>query len=91
MIKIPFHPNYQQNMDRYSKEYALPCVICGKGAPNTPYYVIMWGGLHLVTEEESEAMGGANNGAYMGAYPIGQDCKRKHPELAAYVYRKKAE
>lgn len=88
MIEVPYHPRYHENLDRYSKQYTLPCVICGKAASESPYYVILWGGMYLVTREESDQMGGDANEYYTGAYPIGTDCKRQHPEIAAYVYRK---
>jgi len=64
-----------------------PCLVCGRGATRNAVYVrLHGGGNNIVTEAEANqrnAEGGEPGD--MGAYPVGRDCLRKHPELLPYV------
>lgn len=83
MIEVPQHPNYMANKDRYGKPDALPCVVCGKGVSKPRWWVrLHLGGSHLVTEAEAETLPENED---MGAYPLGADCLRQHPELRLYA------
>lgn len=74
--------DYARNAERCK---GIPCVICGRHAPRTPYYVHLHrGGATVVTEAEAATLGEAGD---MGAYPIGVDCLAKHPEIGPYVAR----
>lgn len=83
MIEIPYHPHYQENKKQYAKANAQPCIVCGKAVTKPRYMVhVHCGGSHLVTEQEAATLSEA---ADLGAYPLGRDCYRKHPELQPYA------
>jgi hypothetical protein len=85
MIKIPQHPRYSENKDKFSKPNAQPCVVCGKAVTKPRWMVhVHDGGLSLVTEKEAKTMDESED---LGAYPLGNDCYRKHPELQPYASR----
>lgn len=83
MIRIPSHPRFYENRDRYGA--ATPCVVCGKGVTHPRWMVhVHNGGLDLVTEEEAATLSDA---ADLGWHPLGSDCYRKHPELQPYAMK----
>ena len=64
-----------------------PCWICGRGVDMTrPHMMIQvggGGGLFISADEEITEQDWVEG--YMGCFPIGRTCLRKHPELRPYV------
>lgn len=86
-IDIPFAPDFSENMDRTNSHGDHPCIICGRKARQSRYWVHVHGGFTtIVTEQEAERLNATEYvRADMGMFPIGSDCLRKHPELKEYV------
>jgi hypothetical protein len=83
MIDIPRHENFSKNADKCGD--AMPCVVCGKPCPTSPFSVhVHGGGSDLVTEEEAKNLDDAGD---LGWYPIGRNCLKQHPELKEYTVR----
>src|SRR5579859_1464924 len=87
MIDIPFDPKFSDNMDRTHSHGNYPCAVCGCNAPRAKAWVhVHGGGDVIVTEEESEQLNNSEEvRADMGMWPIGEDCRKKHPELESYL------
>lgn len=85
MIAIPVHPRYAENKDRFAQPNAQPCIVCGKAVTKPRWMVhLHCGGSHVVTEAEADTLPANQD---LGAYPLGSDCYRRHPELHAYASR----
>lgn len=83
-------PDYWKNHDgpygpRAGADY--PCLVCGRGcASSAPHVHLHGGGTLIVTSEEAAQLDAEGwGGEDMGAYPVGRDCLRRHPELRPYV------
>lgn len=78
-------PDFNKNCDRTGwRDGNSPCVICGKGIPPANQKF----GLHLTGRGEFLLADGSEKvdpAADMGWWPIGRDCRRKHPELKPYI------
>lgn len=86
MIDIPVSDRYMDNAGKPMQHY--PCVICGrevKPGPKTAYVHLHYGGGVAILPEEEEQANRECPGGNLGAYPVGADCLRKHPELKPYV------
>lgn len=62
-----------------------PCYICGRAVANQWSHIILvgMGGSHAVTLKEGES----DIEGFLGGFPIGRSCWRKHPELHPYEVR----
>lgn len=84
MIEIPRHESFSKNTEKIKGD-AMPCVVCGKPCPTSPFSVhVHGGGSDLVTEEEAKSL---NDAGDLGWYPIGRNCLKQHPELKEYAVR----
>lgn len=78
--------NYGEN-SRHIKTGETPCAICGKGIkennPNVIWIIVIDGGSSWGTYDSDE-----NAPGYMGGFPIGSDCWKKHKaELGKFIGR----
>ena len=78
-FKIPRSADYKTD----AKGSGYPCVVCGRPVEHPIYEVeCVDGGSDLCvtpgTANESDP-------GYMGYYPVGVKCLKKHPELAPFV------
>lgn len=82
MKQIPTSANYAKNSEQPVGDGELPCVVCGKPTKKSTaaWVTVINGGSHLA-ENADEAT--RVDGGYCGAFPIGRECLRKHPELKA--------
>jgi hypothetical protein len=91
MIRIPYSTQYQVNKERTnadgankSGEQQAPCVVCGRGIATSRQRFMVHvvdGGLSLALPEDETT----DPRDDLGLYPIGPDCRRKHPELKPYI------
>ena len=85
MLDFKQNSNYRGNEERIRDYHATPCIFCGKGVKepwkNTVH--IFWG-FTLVTKEEAENL---NSNGDLGAWPVGTDCLKKHPEIVPYIIK----
>lgn len=82
-MKIPKSADYAANLRRYRGGDRQPCVVCGRPVKAPTFMVeCVNGGL-----DECVLPGTADttDAAYMGAFPVGPDCLRRHPELRPFV------
>lgn len=80
-------PNFSSNQDRVHGEDRF-CLYCGRPVrKTTPVYWLheIDGGGTLIRYETPYY----NDGADMGAWPIGNDCLKNHPEFQPFVSPKK--
>lgn len=76
----PFnHPNYRTNQERFpcTEDDQYPCAICGKAtsyfkAAFAPHIIDGGGAFGPASGVDEECSG------YMGTYPVGSACARKH-------------
>lgn len=67
------------------KDGQVPCAICGKGV-NEPWphtAVVVGGGDWARTMDEANDKVPEMSAGYMGAWPVGNECHRKH--FAGYI------
>lgn len=79
-------PDYDKNQEKMMRDY--PCVICGrevKSGPRTRLVRLHYGGQMVVLPDEFEQAERDCPGGDLGAYPIGPDCLKKHPDMKPYV------
>jgi hypothetical protein len=72
------------------KEHQTPCALCGRPVttkPTTPWVYVHDGGGAIVTEGEYYALVAGGAPGEMGAWPIGPDCWRTHPNVRPYAVR----
>lgn len=80
-IAIPVTEYFEDN----ARGDELPCVVCGAGCNTATarMVVVVCGGSHLAipggAADDPSAPG------YVGGYPIGSCCLRRHPELKPFV------
>lgn len=84
MIEVPTTEDYDKNANRARGE-DYPCVVCGRavkyGSRTGVGVHLGNGGSHLLLPSEVDPAASD----YLGVYPLGGDCLRKHPELRPYV------
>lgn len=83
MIKIPEHPRHHKNSEKCT-DGSSPCVVCGKPIRHETaqsWVVVVDGGTCLEHPDDADP----NAAGYLGGYPIGKGCLRRHPELKPYV------
>jgi hypothetical protein len=88
MIEISVHPDHSKNSSHSVTNTTMPCVVCGKATKTDKarHIHLHLGGSHAVTEREADDLNeSGRDNEDMGAYPIGNCCLRKHPELKPYV------
>lgn len=85
MLTIPKSPKHNANMDRAGE--LEPCIVCGKGIKNLnkAKWLNTVFGSEAITPAEAAQF---TPGELSGAFPIGPDCLRRHPELRPYTDRK---
>jgi len=81
-LPAPFSgPRYAENVARHGK--AQHCVICGqpvKQPEHARWLNVADGGRVFVSELEAAQLAAANDASFMGGYPIGPECWRKHAQ-----------
>lgn len=68
-------PKYHENAERAYSADLIPCAICGKGVKDlakAAKAVVIDGGASWGNERSVQDAG------YMGEWPVGSDCHRKH-------------
>lgn len=88
MIKIPYHPRYDEwSVNSYGPD-CFPCAVCGKPIKDTNVkfrvYVANSGDELLSIEEAAKDPEAWEE---LGMFPLGSDCFRKYPELQGYVVK----
>lgn len=78
MIEIPTTPTYHARRITDQPQ----CCVCGKVVKQPRYWIHMWDGLYAVMEDEIPGLDPMGD---TGHYPIGADCRRRHPELETYI------
>jgi hypothetical protein len=84
VIEVPQTEDYGKNAAKARGE-DYPCVVCGRAVKygsSTGHVVHLGNGggyLLLPTEVDPAASD------YLGLYPLGGNCLKKHPELRPYV------
>ena len=82
MLDFARNANYDKNEQRCESD-ETPCIICGKGVKNPWRYTVhLFYGNTLVTADEAQSLDESGD---LGAWPIGDDCLKKHPEVAPYL------
>lgn len=72
--------------ENYNGQGSTPCLVCGKPVKNPVYFLhVVDGGASIIKPDETWD----NEAADLGLYPLGADCKKKHPELDEYVIVRK--
>jgi hypothetical protein len=88
-IPIPFSASFSKNHDKGSrgKQDAMYCIICGKylSITNHKLWVTVVDGGGKLAVESTLSEDDMTDYGFIGAYPIGKDCLRKHPELKEYL------
>lgn len=82
-MMIPKSKQYDANRERYGHGVNYPCVVCGRPVSNPKYMVecVNGGVSECVMPETADT----SDPGYMGFFPVGPDCLKKHPELKPFV------
>jgi hypothetical protein len=82
---LDFTPNadHREQEQRIKDFHDTPCVICGRGVKEPwKHTVHVYLGFTLITSEEAENIDPSGD---LGAWPIGANCLKKHPEIKPYL------
>jgi len=78
MVKLHINRIKESRSDKPS------CYLCGKELKNPKHTIhVHGGGSYAVTEEEAKTL--EPHTGDLGAFYIGSECMKKHPEIKPYV------